>query len=251
MSYLDNQNIFSLISFPRSGQHLTERLIQVICEYFSREFKYCEYYNCCRSVPCKKNSNFLKNHDFTLKLELPENYKKIVLYRTLMIEQLESFFRAVEIEKKKLFIDKKKWIENKDGFTMIFDYENNKRLYDSLLRFIKGKESYYNGFIEKWVNTNNPNTLILPYSEIVCEPIRYVGRLITFMGIPHTDDDVINILNKFEKIEYKHTLSPVLYERIFNDLPNVEAIKNEATKNQTNSVDVKFKRHPLQTMKFM
>jgi hypothetical protein len=217
MSHVEKDTIFALISFPRSGQHLTERLIETICEYFGKEFRYCDFYRCCNSVPCKKNSNFLKNHDFRLDLKIPENYKKIVLYRTCKIEQLESFFRFFKSDKTKLIIDKNKWIENRNELS-VFDYKNDKDSYDKLIDFINSVSKYYNEFVEKWVNTHNPNTLILTYSEIISDHVRYVDKLITFMEIPHDDTDVINILNKFEKIEYKYQLDPELYKCIENDI---------------------------------
>ena len=54
---------YNIISFPRSGQHLTEKVLKVICSYFNQPYSYCEFYNCCRTIPCKKKYRFMKNHD--------------------------------------------------------------------------------------------------------------------------------------------------------------------------------------------
>jgi hypothetical protein len=82
-----------IISFPRSGQHLFERMIKHISLYYKKEFSYCEYYNCCKKIPCTKKSIFQKNHDFDLKLQLQKNDKFIILYRKDKIAQLESYYR--------------------------------------------------------------------------------------------------------------------------------------------------------------
>ena len=47
------------------------------------------------------------------------------------------------------------------------------------------------------------------------------------MNIPHTQDDINNILNGFEKIEYKNSLDPKLHERIKNDLINIKRYTNQ------------------------
>lgn len=226
MNNIEVDKQYSLISLPRSGQHLSERLIQKIYEYFSKDFRYCEFYTCCGNVPCKKGCNFMKNHDFKLDLTVPSHYKKIILYRTSMIEQLESFYRLVQITRRDLLKSKLNINTQVD-----FDYINNKKSYLDLLDFIKKKETYYNGFIAKWVNVNininevEPNTLLLPYSDIINSPVDYVERIITFLDIPHTTEDIDAILTNFEKIEYKNSLDPVLIERIKKDLFNVKKVE--------------------------
>ena len=34
-----------LISFPRSGQHLLERILSNMFDYYNLQFSYCEFYN--------------------------------------------------------------------------------------------------------------------------------------------------------------------------------------------------------------
>jgi hypothetical protein len=34
-----------IVSFPRSGQHLLERLLEFIYNYYKKQFSYCEFYN--------------------------------------------------------------------------------------------------------------------------------------------------------------------------------------------------------------
>lgn len=249
---------YSLISLPRSGQHLSERLIQKIYEYFSKDFSYCEFYNCCKSVPCKNGSIFMKNHDFKLDLVLPRHYKKIILYRTSMIEQLESYYRLLQIEKRDLLKSKFNIHINVD-----FDYINNKKSYFRLLSFIMEKEKYYNGFISKWVNArqNNDNTLLLPYSEIINNPFEYVKKIITFLDIPHTQEDINTILNNFEKIEYKNSLDPFVKKHIENDLSRTAKERQVLRHDIRHDIRSKhtfimkkvgfIKKHPLGVMRFL
>ena len=56
------------ISWPRSGHHVVQRLLQA---YFGPEFVYCAFYDpnnhlCCRTFPCTRgNVHFSKNHHFS------------------------------------------------------------------------------------------------------------------------------------------------------------------------------------------
>ena len=83
-----------LVSFPRSGQHLLERLLKDTYEYYDWEFSYCEFYECCRSAPCSKGSLFTKNHDFGVNLPIEDEYRYLVLYRHDKLRQLEAWFRS-------------------------------------------------------------------------------------------------------------------------------------------------------------
>ncbi len=75
---MENKKILN-IAFPRSGQYM---LAKCLAMYFRGEFKYCEFYNHCSLTPCISNeTNFQKQHDFSL--ELPDGPGKnyIILYR--------------------------------------------------------------------------------------------------------------------------------------------------------------------------
>ena len=72
-----------IVSFPRSGQHLVEKILKYCCSEHNVEFKYCEFYGCCNSIPCVNGNEISKNHDFSLDLEIkPESVDhKINLHR--------------------------------------------------------------------------------------------------------------------------------------------------------------------------
>jgi hypothetical protein len=135
-----------LVSFPRSGQHLVEKILKFICKEHDVEFTYCEFYTCCNSLPCKKGKEFSKNHDFYLNLEINNDIKYVCLYREDIILQLEAYYRF------------------SIGQTKI------KYKYKDLLKFIKDESTYYNDFKSKWVNNKNKNILKVEYYEILENP---------------------------------------------------------------------------------
>jgi hypothetical protein len=135
-----------LVSFPRSGQHLVEKILKFICKEHDVKFTYCEFYTCCNSLPCKKGKEFSKNHDFDLNLEVNNDIKYACLYREDIILQLEAYYRF------------------SIGQTKI------KYKYKDLLKFIKDKSTYYNDFKSKWINNKNKNILKVEYYEILENP---------------------------------------------------------------------------------
>ena len=196
-----------IVSFPRSGQHLFERICRHIFLYYGKNFSYCEFYECCRKIPCEKKSIFQKNHDFNLRLNFETNDKFIVLYRKDKIKQLESYYRF-ECEYKK------------DFYNSQIDYTNSK-VFDNLIKFIKRKNKYYKSFVNKYISSNKyPNSLIIEYDEFVTNQYEQILRIINYFEIQYTnlEKDVENIINSFEKIEYKNTISTDLYEKILANI---------------------------------
>ena len=58
----------NIISVPRSGQHMTERCLRYYHKLMNIKFNYCEFYHCCKCMPCKISENaFQKNHDWNVK----------------------------------------------------------------------------------------------------------------------------------------------------------------------------------------
>ena len=49
-----------MVSFPRSGQHLVEKILKYWCDEHNIEFKYCEFYGCCNSIPCVNGNEISK-----------------------------------------------------------------------------------------------------------------------------------------------------------------------------------------------
>lgn len=153
-----NDQKFNIISFPRSGQHLTEKVIRYLCEQYGLPFSYCEYYNCCNSVPCLKNCVYQKNHDFDLNLSIKITDKYLVLYRKDPILQLEACYR-----------------------NHIFDIIKKEYIYEDLLQYIIEKFDYYKKFIEKWTqDQNKKNIFCMTYEDIIQDPINNYQKIFNF-----------------------------------------------------------------------
>lgn len=195
-----------IISFPRSGQHLLERLLKHIYNYYGQEYSYCEYYKCCREIPCNKKCLFQKNHDFKLNLDLKLDEKFLILYRKDKIYQLESFFRF-----EKFF--------NKDKFDSNINYKDEIIL-NNLIKYIKTKSQYYDDFVNKYIKSNKYKySLIIEYDDFLCKYKDYIKQIILFLNLTNSenidlDNDIENIVNTFEKIEYKNNLDNEIYKKI-------------------------------------
>jgi len=161
----------------------------------------------------KKKCLFQKNHDFYLNLKINLNInlneKMIILYRKDKILQLESLFSY------------DKFFKN-DYYNATIDYKNEKNFND-LIKYIKDKSKYYDGFVNKYIKFNRyKKALIIEYHDFLSKYKDYIKQLILFLNLLNTenndydiDNDVQNIINTFEKIEYKNNLSIEDYQNIY------------------------------------
>ena len=200
-----------LISFPRSGQHLTECILGYLCESHGVKYSYCEYYSCCKSIPCKQESLFQKNHDFGIEngkeiVEINNESKYLALFRKDPILQLESYYRFV-----------------------LSKHDNTSYNYDDLLKFVKGKLPYYNNFIKKWVNNDDSNILKVEYYEIINNVFDSSQKIFNHFYPEITIDKYkLNKINNIEfyssdknnlgKVGLKNTINPDIYESLKRDL---------------------------------
>lgn len=197
-----------IISFPRSGQHLIERLLKHIYNYYGKEFSYCEYYSCCNKIPCEKKCLFQKNHDLELNLNLKLGEKFLILYRKNKIYQLESYFRY-------------KIIFGTEKFNSNIDYKN-KTIFNELIKFIKENSKYYDGFVNKYIKSNKfKEALIINYDDFLSKNKDCIKQIILLLNLTNSENidlDIENIVNTFEKIEYKNTLDNETYKQIYSAL---------------------------------
>ena len=141
-------NYTNIISYPRSGQALIERIFNFYATKHNIFYKYCEFYRCCKTIPCIHGANFQKNHDLSLELKLRQDTRYIVLYRSDKIEQLSSFLRWNFKKKLKHNIDKRRADQ-----------------------FLLDANIYYEGFINKWVaNSTRENIKVFDYLDICKNP---------------------------------------------------------------------------------
>lgn len=190
--------LHNIISFPRSGQHMTERMLSEFYKAENIPYKYCEYYTCCRQIPCKYNANYQKNHDFKLQLKIEPNQKYLFLYRKNKLEQLEAFYRF-----------KKK---NKPNY-------KNPREYLNLVQFCKEKLPYYNVLVAKFVHTDNENILSIDYNDFLHNPAKSLHKIITFFGHNYSYNDIETfITNRKEKIQKKNKRNKKFFSKLRKDI---------------------------------
>lgn len=193
-----------IVSFPRSGQHLMERLLKHIYNYYGKEYSYCDYYNCCSKIPCNKKCLFQKNHDFLLNLNLKIDENFLILYRKDKIYQLESYFRYDNF-----FHD--------DKFNSNINYKDEIN-FNKLIRYIKEKSKYYDDFVNEYIKSNKyKQSLIIEYDDFLSKYKDYIKQIILFLNLTNSeniDSDIENIVNTFEKIEYKNSLDNEIYKKI-------------------------------------
>jgi hypothetical protein len=163
-------------------------------------YSYCGFYTCCKSIPCKNNSFFQKNHDFGLDLNVNRDEKIIIMYRNDKFEQLEAYFRFNIIS---------------NNITVQYD---NLNICKEFVKFYNGKSSYYDNFLKKYNKNNYKNALIIEYDSFILNYKEYIKQLIIYLNLPYKnlDEDVENILDGFEKIERKTFISKrYIYQMLF------------------------------------
>lgn len=204
--------MIGLISFPRSGQHLTECVLKYFHEEMKIPFSYCEFYSCCNTIPCKKGSKFQKNHDWGTSnvphkpkddVKIKDDVKYIVLYRGDMIYQLEAYYRF-----------NRRWLRPQ------FAEWNFMRC----MKFIQDNRQYYQSFVSKWVTPKRDNILSFKFENLVKNPNEEYQKMMKFIYPDFTTSSDLNEVELFvdngsrkrvkRKIEYKNSLSDEMYEKI-------------------------------------
>lgn len=191
----------NIISFPRSGQHMNERILKEFHKVNNIPYKYCEFYSCCNIVPCKYNSVYQKNHDFDLSLKIQQNQKYLFLYRKNKLEQLEAYY----IYSRK----------NKQDYKESNEYLN-------LLKFCRKNSSYYDSLVTKFVNNDNENILCIDYDDYLNYPSKTFHKIINFFGFKYSFDYVDNfIINRYEKIKRRYYIDKSLLIKLKKDLSDI------------------------------
>jgi hypothetical protein len=178
-----------IISYPRSGQHLVQRYLEFACNKLEIPYSYCEYYNCCKTIPCKHGKIVQKNHDFqNNKVPIIQKNKYIVLYRSDLISQMEAEYRYNNCPK----------IVAKDLSTISslekeihYDQETKLKIFD----YIKNHRNKYLNFIDKWILNTHSNLLKINYESIIHDP-SILDKTIEFFF-----DKKCSLSEEFQKIE--------------------------------------------------
>lgn len=208
----NKQNLY-IVSFPRSGQHMTECILSTLLPKHNIHYSYCPYYHCCNKIPCEKGFNIQKHHDVDNTLDILDSNKYLVLYRDDLILNIESYYRH------------------------IINYELNpdKYSYDDLIDFFRNKIEYYKNFKNKWVNVNKTNVLQIEYYDYIKNPKKNILSILMhfYPEIKIDDDKIDNLIDngflnydikKFrhdkinDKIGLKHFMDEKYYNKIKDDL---------------------------------
>ena len=216
-------NDIQTVSFPRSGHHLLARLLG---SYFKKPI-YCDYYGCCRSIPCARGNPLRKNHDMEGTLRNDAAVKHIVQLRRSPQSQLNAYFRFFQ----NLYAEGPREFEVQKHFDYFRDYYNKyfrvflkepkniEAHHETYNRFIVDHLEYYRSFVDKWLLSNyNANTYLLFYEDLVNQPFSHVSKVIQLLT---SNGDVDEILLKQvisdETVEMKNDLtnSP-FYNHSFN-----------------------------------
>jgi len=103
------------------------------------------------------------------------------------------------------------------------DY-NDTNLLETALKFMKNQSEYYDEFINKYVKSDKyKNSLIIDYDSFINDPKQYIKKIIEYLNLHENKDIELDevfdyIINNFEKIEYKNTLSYEFYNKIKTQL---------------------------------
>lgn len=152
------------VSYPRSGHHVTQRVLQ---DYFGPRFRYCEFHRaaageCCRSFPCSNPAVVMsKNHDFGLLGLLGRGVRPRATVRHLVL--IRRFLDAAASE-----------------------YEMTRRAEPTLadtreawLRFARGRVRYYRRFVTKWfLDGGRHGHHAVRYEDLTSEPLAILQDII-------------------------------------------------------------------------
>jgi hypothetical protein len=151
------------VSYPRSGHHLTVRVLK---KYFGNDMKYCQFNptineECCRRFPCIDNSiTFTKNHDMALDRRWRRGLAKTADTPYLIL--IRNFLEAVISD-----------------YNVFLQRHDDRR--ETWLRFSKRKLRYYERFVRKWVLSNDGlEKMIVTYEDMTSDPLLAFRRIVDF-----------------------------------------------------------------------
>lgn len=156
-----------IVGFPRSGLHLTAKLLGQARLAAGLPYSFCDFYsrhNCgCRSIPCKTGRLFQKNHDFSLDLKVAPKSKYLVLFRTDPVTQLEAYFRFTRKA-------------NRVTPTMLPDFA----------QFYQKNIGYYTAFVRKWgrISQSKANVKLIMFDDLISDTSGTIREILRFFEVP-------------------------------------------------------------------
>lgn len=152
------------VSYPRSGQHLTQR---VLADYFGPRFRYCEFHQvqageCCKAFPCRNPAVVMsKNHDFGLVGWLGRGVRPQLGVRHLVL--IRSYLEAAVSEYEML--------------RRANPAEEDSR--GAWLRFARARVRYYRRFVTKWfLDGGRPGCHRVRYEDLTARPLVVLQEIV-------------------------------------------------------------------------
>lgn len=159
-------SLLFLVTFPRSGQHYMQRMIERVtgrddyCELYSCRFNDCPGKNlkAQNRMPCLAGKTIQKNHDFDLTFKCNSSDLYAIFFRN----PLDSLISYYEREKRK------------SGLALNWD-EKGQRLRvedsrDAWLNFLKNRSIYWNLFMSKWDKLScQSNVKLFKYEDLTVD----------------------------------------------------------------------------------
>jgi len=164
-----------LVSFPRSGQHLTETLLRKICSEHRVPYSYCEYYTCCKQVPCRRKALVQKNHDMDGRLAQVPTARYVVLYRKNIAAALEAYWRCQHPQGKPA-----------RGSILSPKFTHTAKTEQACVAFARQQTAYYQRFCQRWVESAPANVLPIEYDELTTAPLETMWRILHHLFPEHT-----------------------------------------------------------------
>jgi hypothetical protein len=140
------------VSFPRSGHSL---LLRLLLAYFGSGFNYCEFYNGCRSWPCRRPlSNFQKCHDLRLDTPQRPDLRYIIQIRH-------------------------PWPAIVSRFRLKLARGSVKDTMESWEQHRRKHLPYYTGFVERWALAGEGlHRVLVPYHRLIDRPVDIFAEIV-------------------------------------------------------------------------
>jgi len=204
------------VSIPRTGHHL---LVNCLTRYFD-DFKYCNFYGCCKELNCPLNADFQKNHDIAMHGNIHEtevmpylptdmDMPYIIQYRKDAQSTLNAMYRNLRM--KGIFGRNERVPE--DELKKFLEKE-----VEEFKSFCNEKRDYYHGFIQKWlIYNNNPQAYFLEYYDFLNRPAHHLENIIKIFDPDKYDEIKLKEVLDVMDIRLRHNLIECpLYLRKFN-----------------------------------
>lgn len=213
------------VSMPRSGHHFLMKLLRA---YYKdkdsglRRMRYCEYYNCCSTRPCrlwdtekipcmdvliqKSHDEYLRRADkhFEPPVRVSNTGKHIIQVRNPIHSTISDF----RLDQKRLDAD----AENEtDELSQASDLTPE----DRWVRYAESQLDYRTRFLKKWVLENplldSEDYYLLDYQTLLTKPLDTLGQVLRFIK-PDEQVRVSSAKAAFVKRPVKEMRNPMDFE---------------------------------------